>query len=111
MAGTEGKGPGEGHTVLPGDLRFLKWLTGLLAGVMIVGFLVIVGLLVTRLWPVPVVPAPLPVLPASIELPDGVRPEAVTFGQGWIAVVAGDELLVFSPEGGPPRQRLHLTPD
>ena len=42
----------------------------------------------------------LPVLPDAISLPDGVTPVAVTFAEGWIAIVTeGDRLLVYSVDG------------
>lgn len=109
MAGNTGEG-GD-RPALPGDLRFLKWLTGALAGVMIVGLVIIVALLVTRLRPMPPEPPALPVLPDTLDLPAGLVPEAVTFGPGWIAVVAGPEILIFAPEGGAPRQRLQIALD
>lgn len=90
-------------TPLPADLRFLKILVGTLAGVMIVGLVTIVGLLVTRLGSL----APLPQLPQSIELPDGVSPSAVTFAQDWLVVVGTQgDILLYSRDGGTPVQHI-----
>ncbi|MBC7478578.1 MAG: hypothetical protein H7317_10850 [Pseudorhodobacter sp.] len=81
---------------LPPSLRFLKHLVTVLMITMIVGVITVVGLLVTRM---PQVVAP-PVLPASLTLPAGVQPRAVTMGTGWIAVVtSNDHILVFANDG------------
>ena len=56
---------------------------------MIVGTVVVVGLLTIRLRT-----PPLPALPAAITLPDGAKAQAVTFGDGWVAVVTdGGQIL------------------
>ena len=86
----------------PPEVRFLKLLVGTLAVVMIAGMLTIVALLVLRL------PAPPPPLPDAIALPDGLVPEAVTIGRDFIAVVAGDEILIFDRGGSTLRQRIRL---
>lgn len=66
--------------------------------VMIAGLVTVITLLVIRLSPDQ--PAPAAALPDSITLPEGARADAVTFGAGWIAVVSGNEILIFdSPEG------------
>ncbi|MFN4100431.1 MAG: DUF6476 family protein [Pararhodobacter sp.] len=84
---------------LPATLRFLKILVTTLTSVMIVGLVTIVILLVTRLG----VPAPLPVLPESVELPEGASVAAVTFARDWLVVVTGDgTVLLYRPEGGAP---------
>lgn len=89
----------------PPELRFLKWLVTALAGVMMVGIAVIVGVLVLRLGPA-VTPLPLPALPDHVSLPADSRASAVTFGQGWIAVVTeGQEILIFDAASGELRQR------
>ena len=88
----------------PPEVRFLKLLVGALALVMIGGMVTIVALLALRL------PGPPPPLPDGIALPDGVRAEAVTLGRDFVAVVAGDEILVFDRGGGTLRQRIRLDP-
>lgn len=92
----------------PPALRFLKLLVGTLAAVMIAGILAIVALLFLRL---PGPPAPLE-LPAGFELPDGSRPEAVSFGSDWMIVVTrGGEILVYDRPAGTLRQRMPLRPE
>lgn len=72
---------------------------------MIGGLVAVIALLVIRLQaPVPV----LPVLPEGIALPDGIKPEAITFGTGWIAVVADDRILIFDAESGAIRQDVSI---
>lgn len=68
----------------PAGLRRLRRLITTLTVVMILGVLVIVGLLVTRLS------ADGPTLPERIILPAGEVAEAYTEGKGWIAVVTHD---------------------
>lgn len=77
-------------------LKLLRLLVTVLTAVMIVGFIVLIGFLVTR-FPGQVA-AP---LPETVRLPDGTIPVAVTHGPGWYAVVTGDsEILVFSAATG-----------
>jgi len=98
------KGPG-----LPPELRFLKMLVTALAGTMIIGVITIIGLLVTRL---PGARPPLAALPAHLDLPAGTEAEAVTFGQGWIAVVTtAGEILILDPDTGAVRQRVAIGAD
>ena len=63
-----------------------------LSGTMIAGLLAIIALLVIRL---PATLPPRPALPAGITLPDGARPEAVTLGRGWVAVVTDRDEIVM----------------
>lgn len=57
---------------------------------MIVGVIVVIGLLVTRLN------RTAPTLPDQISLPDGARATAFTQGGDWYAVVTdGNEILIF----------------
>jgi hypothetical protein len=80
---------------LPPDLRFLKFLVATLTGVMILGLLAIVALFVTRLGR-----APLPELPGAISLPDGARPQAVTWTADMLIVVTdGGRVLVYDRAG------------
>ena len=77
-----------------------------LTAVMIVGVVIVVGLLVTRLKSQP---SPM-ALPAQITLPDGVRPQAFTQGENWYAVVTGDDrILVFSRKDGSLQQDISVT--
>ncbi|WP_434288009.1 DUF6476 family protein [Celeribacter sp. SCSIO 80788] len=93
-------------------LTLLRRLVTTLLVVMIAGFLVLITLLVTR-FPSMDAPvsetAPLP-WPDQIALPEGITPEAVTRGSDWIAVVSGNEILIFDAEGGALRQRISVTP-
>jgi len=89
------------------NLRFLKWLVVLLTITMIAGFITVVAVLVTRMQQGFV---SAPALPASLSLPKGSKPRAVTMGQGWIAVVTDqDRILIFNPDGTQ-RQEVMLTP-
>jgi len=85
-------------------LRFLRLLVTGLTGTMIVGLIVLIWLFVTRF------PAPVPVLalPDSVALPDGTRATAFTRGADWLAVVAGDEILIFDATGQDLRQRIAI---
>lgn len=64
---------------------------------MIGGVIAVVWLLVTRL---PGATAPPPRLPEDIVLPAGETASAVTFGEGWFAVVTrSGRLLVYGADG------------
>lgn len=90
--------------VEPANLKFLRLLVTSLAAIMIVGVLVVIALLVTRLRDTG------PQLPAEITLPDGARATAFTQGQGWYAVVTDDNrLLVFNRTSGALVQELAIT--
>jgi len=85
---------GEG---LPPSLRLLKALVIVLTLVMIGGVITVVALLVTRM---PQALHGVPSLPEDIQMPEGAKAQAVTFGPGWIAVVTQDgRILVFNAEG------------
>ena len=81
-----------------GPLKFLKALVTTLMIVMIVGFIVLIGFLVTRFpgnGPVPIG------LPESIQLPDGITPVAFTQTENWYAVVSkSDNILIFDRDTG-----------
>lgn len=92
----------------PASLRVLRRLVATLMVVMILGVLVIVGLLVTRLSAdrAPTLPE---TLPDNLALPAGATPEAVTLGKGWIAVVTGDrQILIYDANSGKLRQTIQL---
>lgn len=85
---------------LPGSLRVLKWLVILLTLSMIGGVITIVAVIVTRM---PTALTTTPDLPAAITLPEGLTAGAVTFGKGFVAIVAsgaeGERILIFAPDG------------
>lgn len=86
-------------------LQFLRRLVTVLTGTMIAGLIILIWLFVTR-FPDPDRALP---LPASIDLPDGVRATAFTRGADWIAVVTdGDEILIYDPDGRMLRQRIAI---
>ena len=73
--------------------------------VMIGGLVVVISLLVIRLS------ADGPSLPADLTLPAGVTAQAVTFGQGWVAVVTTDNrILILDPETSALRREIAITP-
>ena len=93
---------------LPPDLRFLKRLVVVLTSVMIVGLIVLLGLLVTRLGRAPVPFA----LPDQITLPEGTSVEAVTMASRWIIVVTReDDVLLFDRQSGALQHRMPLLQD
>ncbi len=82
----------------PGLLRFLKILVFSLAGTMIIGLIVLVGLFVMRFPPAPGTPAG--AFPTEIALPAGEKAAALTRGPDWLAVVTeSGRLLIFSLDG------------
>jgi hypothetical protein len=78
--------PGDDDFPEPPRLRRLRRLVTLLTATLIVGVITTVGLLVIRLSALAPAPAP----PAEIVLPAGESARAVTFGEGWLAVVTVD---------------------
>jgi len=86
------------EAALPPSLRLLKWLVILLTLSMIGGVITVVYLIVTRMPQTFGTAAP--AFPASLALPEGARPAAVTFGTGWTAVVTTDDrILIFGKDG------------
>jgi hypothetical protein len=78
------------------EIRFLKILVSALTVTMIAGLVAIVALLVIRLPG----QAPMPELPASIALPEGARPAAITFAREFTLVVTeAGAVLVYRPDG------------
>ncbi|MGO4907037.1 DUF6476 family protein [Pseudorhodobacter sp. W20_MBD10_FR17] len=85
---------------LPPSLRFLKGLVIVLTLTMIIGVITVVAVLVTRMQHGFSTQTTLPTLPDTIHLPDGAKPQAITFGAGWVAVVTHDNrILVFGSDG------------
>ena len=93
---------------LPPSLRFLKWLVILLTLTMIGGVITVVAVLVTRMPQA--FSAPGPALPESFALPDGTTARAVTFAEGWIAVVTEDDRILIFAADGTLRQEVRLDP-
>ena len=80
---------------------------------LIAGIAVIATALVIRLNAVG--SPPLPVLPEALTLPPGERARAVTFGEGWIAVVTTDaagteRIRVLDPATGAERASVEIPP-
>ena len=97
----------EATGTLPPSLRFLKWLVIALTLTMIVGVITVVGLLVTRMPTA--FSAPGPALPDGFALPEGTKAAAVTFGQGWVAVVTEDDRILIFGRDGQLRQEVELA--
>ncbi|MCW1920077.1 DUF6476 family protein [Rhodobacter sp. KR11] len=95
----------ETEVALPGSVVLLKWLVIGLTASMIGGVIAVVWLLVTRL-PNPTAP---PALPEGLTLPQGVSPQAVTFGRGWIAIVGSDDHIRLFGADGTPWQDIAIT--
>ena len=94
----------ENQPVDPGLVRYLRLLVTILSAVMIVGFLVLMVLFVTR-FSGPRGPA----LPDQVILPDGTEPLAYTRGDGWYAVVTRDNrILIFDAQTGELRQSVMI---
>ncbi len=92
---------------LPPSLRFLKWLVIILTLTLIGGVITIVGLIVTRL---PDAMTARPEWPATLALPVGAVPQAVTQGTGWIGVATTDgRMLIFNTDGTL-RQEIAIRP-
>lgn len=75
---------------------------------MIGGVITVVGLLVTRMPQA--IGSPAPTLPDGFALPDGTETQAVTFGEGWIAVVTQDNRILIFGRDGRLRQDVALSP-
>ena len=74
-----------------------------LTTIMILGVVVVIGLLVTRLS------RDTPVLPSEIALPDGAKASAFTQGVDWYAVVTDkNEILIFDRMTGALKQTVAI---
>lgn len=83
-----------------------RLVTSLLV-VMILGFLLLIGLLVTRF---PAMTASVSFdLPENIALPDGATAQNFTRGTDWVAIVtADDQILIFDATSGALRQTVGI---
>ena len=92
-------------------LRFVRGLVLVLTATMIVGMVVLVVLFATRFPGSGATSAASTefILPDTLELPEGATVQAITKGQGWWAVVTGDDrILIFDAETGALRQSVEL---
>jgi len=87
----------------PANLRFLRHLVTGLTVVMIVGVVVVIALLVTRLN------SSAPTLPDQIALPDGAKAQAFTQGPDWYAVVTtNNKILIYNRLTGQLQQTIQI---
>jgi len=85
-------------------VRYLRLLVTILTATMVIGFIVIVVLFVTKFSD-----AFGPKLPDVITLPDGSEPMAFTQGSDWYAVVTQDDaVLIYDRETGILKQTLQI---
>lgn len=94
-------------------LTLLRRLVTTMLVVMIGGFLVLIGLLVTRFPEMNGDAAPVAFdLPDQIALPEGSAPTAFTRGSDWIAIISqsetGEEILIYDAGSGALRQRIGI---
>lgn len=75
---------------------------------MIGGVITVVSLLVTRMPQAFSTVAPS--LPEGFALPEGAQAQAVTFGEGWVAVVTEDDRILIFGRDGRLRQEVPLAP-
>ncbi len=110
--GAEGGGAPGAAAVNDGTLRFLKWLTIILTGTMILGIGAILTIIALRV-PSVIEGFQVPPLPETIRLPAGADPEAFVATAGWFAVVvrdeAGEAILIFDRESGRLERRIAIT--
>ena len=86
-------------------IKYLRRLVTVLSATMIIGFIVLIALFVTRFSGAQ--PANLQEVPASITLPNGMTATAFTQGSDWIAVVtAEDRILIYDRANGALRQTI-----
>ena len=89
----------------PGLVKYLRLLVTVLTVTMIVGFIVIVVLFVTKFSD-----AFGPELPDQITLPDGTEATAFTQGDTWYAIVTADQkILIYDRETGALTKTIALT--
>lgn len=90
---------------LPGSLKLLKGLVTVLTAVMIVGFIVLIAVFVTRFPRAASV-----TVPEQITLPDGTGATAYTQGPDWYAVVTDDQQILIFNRDGSLRQQIEILP-
>lgn len=88
-------------------LTLMRRLVTSLLVVMILGFLLLIGLLVTRF---PTMSTSIGFdLPENITLPAGAQAQNFTRGENWIAIVTtGNEILIFDAQTGDLRQTVAI---
>lgn len=92
-----------------GTVRYLKTLVTAMTVTTILGLIVLITVVVMKFSQATPPPSALPLsLPEQITLPEGVSAEAVTMGQGWIAVVSGDEILIYNSANGTLQKRISI---
>jgi hypothetical protein len=88
----------------PANLKFLRRLVTVLTATMLVGVVVVVGLLVTRLS------GKGPDLPEIVQMPDGKTAVAYTQGDTWFAIVTTEnEILIYNRTDGQLRQTVQIV--
>ncbi len=88
----------------PGLVKHLRRLVTVLTATMIIGFIVIVALFVTRFSG-----GAGPDLPAALTLPGGAEATAFTQGSDWIAVVTEDDrIMIYDRLSGKLRQTIQI---
>jgi len=85
-------------------VKYLRLLVTGLTATMIVGFIVIVALFVTKFSG-----SPSPALPEQITLPDGAQADAFTSSQDWLAIVTTDNRILIYELDGTLRQEIIVT--
>lgn len=94
----------ETQPVDPALVKYLRMLVTVLTVTMILGFIVIVVLFVTKFSD-----AFNADLPDTITLPDGSAAAAFTQGNGWYAVVTDDDkILIYNQKTGELRQSIAI---
>jgi hypothetical protein len=88
-------------------LTLMRRLVTSLLVVMILGFLLLIGLLVTRF---PTLNAPISYdLPENITLPAGISAQSFTRGPDWVGIVTvAGEILIFDATSGALRQTMQI---
>ena len=90
---------------LPQSLKVLRRLVTALTATLIIGFITLIALFVTRLGE----RGTASVLPDEIVLPEGARALAFTRARDWYAVTTtDDEILIFDAATGELRQRIKV---